>query len=704
MGAIGKSISRVDGRDKVSGRARYTADTPVADVTYAVVVLSTRPKARIVEFDLSAAQAAPGVVHIFTHRNTPKLASVRDYLLVSQHLLPLQDDRVLHEGQPVALVIADTLERAIEAARLVHVSYRDEPFAADFDAGVEYAEIAPAFFDVPAIKSIGDADAAWSQAAVRIRQTYLTADRHHNSIEPSCTLAVWNDDGSLLVYDATQGVVDVRNLLARALQMDPARVRVKNDYVGGGFGGKQFGWPHQYLAAMAARELRRPVKLVLTRAQGFTSHGHQPTTRQTVSLSSLEDGTLTGLRHDIIAAASHAGDYVEGAGWETAPLYASPNIMTTHSLVRLDRSAPWAMRSPIGGVGLVSVEIAMDELAHELGLDPVALRLKNYAEVNPADGRPFSSKKLRECYEIGAERFGWSKRPLAPRSLRDGRDLIGYGMATAILPAYRWPANARVSMDRDGQVLIETSTQEIGTGVQTALSQIAADVLGLPVERMTVSLGDTSLPAAPVTGASSATMSTGSAVHAAASKLKAQLAEAGATAAADYARVLRKLGIDERLSVESEWSATTTPSAIYSFGAIFAAVRVDEDIPVPRVSRIVAVYSAGRIVNPKTARSQMTGGIIWGLGQALLERSETDPGLGRFLSKNLAGYLVPVNADVPEIEVAFVEEFDSEASAFGARGIGELGPIGVGAAIANAVFHATGRRVRELPIRPEHLI
>lgn len=597
---IGRAIDRLDGPDKVCGRARYTADTLIANVTYAVIVPATRPKAWITAFDLSAAQAAPGVIHIFTYRNTPKLGSIRDYLLVSQHLLPLQDDRVVHEGQPVALVVADTLERAIEAARLVHVEYHDEPFAADFSAEQERAEIAPAFFDVPPIKSTGDVDAAWAEAEVGVRHTYATSDRHHNPIELSCTLAVGHDDGSLLVYDTTQGVVDTRNVLAKALQMDPALIRVKNDYVGGGFGCKHFGWPHQILAALAAREIKRPVKLMLTRAQAFTSHGHQPTTRQTVSLSARADGTLTGIRHDTVAAASPAGDHVEGAGWETAPLYASPNIMTTHSIVRLDRSAPWSMRSPFGGVGLVSVEIAMDELAHELGMDPLALRLKNYADANPPDGRPFSSKKLRECYEIGAERFGWSKRPNAPRSLRDGRDLIGHGMATAILPAYRWPAAARASIDRDGNVLIETSSQEIGTGTRTVLAQIAAEALGVPVERVTVLLGDTSLPASPVSGASSATMSAGSAVHAAATKLKAKLAEAGAY---------------ERLSAQGEWSPNTSPAAIYSFGAIFAEVRVDEDIPIPRVSRIVAVYSAGRIINPKTACSQMTGGIIWGIGR-----------------------------------------------------------------------------------------
>lgn len=347
----------------------------------------------------------------------------------------------------------------------------------------------------------------------------------------------------------------------------------------------------------------------------------------------------------------------------------------------------------------------MDELAYQLGMDPLELRLKNYAEADSRHGRPFSSKKLRECYEIGARRFGWSQRTMGPRTMREGNDLIGDGMATAILTAYRFPANARVSMDSSGQVLIETSTQEIGQGSRTVFVQIAADVLGIPIERVTLALGDTSLPAAPFSTASTTTMGVGSAVHDGALKLKQKLVQAGGNAPDGYVNALSKLGA-ERLSADGVWSpGEEQPSvSICSFGAIFVEVRVDQDIPIPRVNRVIAVYSAGKIINPKTARSQMTGGIIWGIGQALLKRSEMDPRLGRFLSKNLAGYLVPVNADVPEIDTSFVDEFDAHASPIGARGIGELGAVGIGAAIANAVFHATGVRVREVPIRPEHLM
>jgi xanthine dehydrogenase YagR molybdenum-binding subunit len=701
--SIGQAVSRLDGPAKVAGAARYAADTPVPDAAYAVIVPATRPKARITGFDLAAASAAPGVIGIFTHQNTPKLGEVT-VPLAGETVLPLQDDRIHYDGQAVALVVADSLERATEAARLVRVFYRKEPFAADFHASLDRGEVVEEFVGIPLNRTKGDVATAWSQADVRIEGTYRTADRHHGAIEPAATFAVWRD-GQLLVHDATQGVVDARTCLAQALHLDPEVIRVRSEFIGGGFGGKGWGWPYQILAAKAARELGCAVKLVLTRAQSFTAHGYQPATHQTVALSARADGTLTGMRHDTIAAGAFVGQHIEAAGWDSHPLYAWPAFSTSHRLVRLDRGSPAAMRSPFGGVGLVAIEIAMDELAYELGMDPLDLRLKNDADVDPSDGLPFSSKKLRECYEEGARRFGWSKRRFAPRSMRDGRDLVGYGMATALLRAFRFPAQARVSIDRPGQVFVETSTQDIGQGVSTVLPQIAADVLGVPVERVALALGDTALPVAPFTGGSSATMSVGSAVQDAAAKLRDRLFEAGANGPDGYAGALAARDI-EVLSADGAWSPEEdAPSAaLFSFGAIFVEVRVDVDIPIPRVSRVVGVYSAGRILNAKTARSQMTGGIIWGIGQALLERSETDPGLGRFLSKNLSGYLVPVNADVPEIDASFVEEFDPHASPLGARGIGELGAIGIGPAIANAVFHATSVRVREVPIRPEHLL
>ena len=700
--SIGAPIDRLEGAEKVTGRARYTADTPIKGVLHAVIVGSTRAHAQIAKIDVDAAQAAPGVLRVFTHLNTPKFGEVSG-LPLGQDLLPLQGDRVLYEGQPIALVVARSLETAMEAARLVKVVYREQPFETDFSAGLERAETRPTIFFWESDSHLGDVAAAWRSAEVGVQQTYRTSDRHHCTMEPSATLAVWQR-GKLTLFDSVQGVVDARAVIAKAMRLDPSQVRVKNDFIGGGFGCKGWVWPHQLLAAMAARELRKPVKLVLTRAQTFTSHGYQPATLQTLAISAQRDGQLTGIRHDSVLAGSYAGNHIEGTGIGTRSLYACPAISTTHRLVRVHRGDPTPMRAPLEGIGLVAAEIAMDELAYELRMDPIALRLKNYAEADPSDGKPFSSKKLRECYEQGAARFGWSRRTFEPRSMREGRDLIGYGMATALFSAFRQPSRARVSIDTQGIVLVETSTQEIGTGVRTVLPQIAAEALGVPVERVRFAWGDTDLPPAPMTAGSVSTGSGGAAVHDGALKLKAKLEAAGAKSSADYAEVVRRANV-ERLSADGVFMPPAESSkALFSFGAIFAEVRVDEQIPIPRVSRIVGVYSAGRIINPKTARSQMIGGLTWGIGQALLEHSAMDHRLGRFLSKNLAGYLVPVNADVADIDVSFVEEFDPEVNPVGARGIGELGAIGVGAAIANAVFHATGVRVRELPIRPEMLM
>jgi xanthine dehydrogenase YagR molybdenum-binding subunit len=700
---LGQEISRRDGPAKVTGAARYAADTRVAHAAYAVIVPATRPRARVTAIDLDEASKAAGVIHIFTHENTPKFGKIT-VVLADVSLPPLQDDTIRYEGQPVALVVAETLEQATAAARRVRVSYLAEPFDVDFLAGLDRSEPVSEFFGLPLDTSWGEPEASWREAEIRIEASYQTADRHHNPIETAATLALW-EDGRLTLHDATQGVTEQRDVLAQALDLDPARIRVSSGFIGGGFGAKLWGLPHQLLAAMAARELARPVKLVLTRAQSYTAHGYQPATRQRVALSAGPDGRLTSLRHDVTAAGAFIGDYMEAAGWDTHALYATPSFRITHRRRRLDRMSPTSMRSPFGGVGLVPVEIAMDELAHRLGMDPLALRLRNYAEVDPSGERPFSSKKLRECYEEGARRFGWTNRAAAPRAMREGRDLVGYGMATAVLRAFRFPAAARVSIDRSGRVLVETGAHDVGQGLSTVFRQIAADVLGLAIEGVDLSIGDSALPTSTFTGGSSTSMSAGSAVHRAAEGLRRRLAETGANDPDAYGAAVASLGV-ERLAADGEWAPAEDADApsIFSFGAVFAEVRVDRDIPIPRVSRVVGVYDAGRILNPRTARSQMSGGIIWGIGQALLEHSDMDVRLGRFLSKNLAGYLVPVNADVGEIDVSFVENFDHHASPLGARGLGELGAIGIGAAIANAVFHATGIRVRDVPIRPEHLL
>jgi xanthine dehydrogenase YagR molybdenum-binding subunit len=709
-GGIGAPLSRLDGPAKVTGAARYAADASPPAVAHAVLVGSTIANGRIRRIDVTAAAASPGVLAVLTHLDMPRLSYGEPP--AGQALMPMQGDEIHYEGQHVAVVVAETLDQAARAASRLAIDYERQPAEVDFRQRLDSGHPASSF-DEPDTR-VGDVDAALAAAPVRLDRTYSTADRHHHPIEPSATIADWQD-GKLTLHDATQWVWGVRTALARALAMPEEDVRVVSQYTGGGFGSKGYVWPHQLLAAVAARQVGRPVKLVLTRAQTFTAHGYQPASEQRLALGASRDGRLLALRHESFNPTSIDDDYVEFCAIASRTLYACPAIETRHRVVHVHRGVPTPMRAPHEGIAMVGLECAMDELAYELGIDPLELRLRNYAERHPTTGKPFSCKGLRECYRQGAERFGWARRPPRPRSIREGQRLVGWGMAGALMPTYRFGAKARVTLERDGGVLIEAGTQEIGTGVRTILPQIAADVLGLPPARVRVELGDTTLPETGGTFGSSTTMGVGSAVFDAAGKLERRLdelagqgGEAAAAQPAGYGDLLAKHGL-ERLAADGSWSPPgdsleSDEWAMHTFGAVFVEVEVDEQLPVPHLRRCLGVYSAGRIVNPKTARSQVLGGMTWGLGQALLERSEMDRGLGRYLSKNLAGYLVPVNADVPALEAWFVDEVDEHASPIGAKGIGELGAVGVGPAIANAVFHATGVRVRELPIRPERLL
>ncbi|WP_419993905.1 xanthine dehydrogenase family protein molybdopterin-binding subunit [Streptomyces boninensis] len=696
-------LRRPDGPLKLTGSAGYAADTTPAGTAHAAFVGATVPHGRVAAIDADAARRAPGVAAVLTHGDLPDLSGAQ----LAQSWVPLTDDRVRHEGQPLAIVLAETLEQARHAATLVHVEYAGIRPAAAFADAEDAVEATP--FLSPTDESTGDVDAALAAADTVLTRTYTTADRHHNPIEPSSTLAAWESADRLTVHDSSQGISSTQAMLATAFGLPTENVRVICPYIGGGFGCKGYPWPHQVLIAAAAKVAGRPVKLSLTRAEMFTSCGHQPTTLQTITLAAAADGRLGALRHHSANASSRDDDYPELVTEASGHLYAADAIELRRRVRHLDRPQPTPMRAPGAGMGMFALESAMDELAGELGIDPVELRLRNEPERDPLNGRPFSSRKLRECLVEGARRFGWAEaRQAEPRARKAGDALVGHGMAVSFMPTFRFPSSARVRIGADGTVTVASGTQEMGTGLPGVMTAIAAEALGVDPGVIEVSLGDTELPPAGMTAGSSSTMGVGSAVHLAATELRKKLEALEARsgpAAGGPAGLLRSAGADS-LEAEATWAPEEDAGpggspAGYStgvHGAVFAEVRVDEDLGLVRLERALAVYAAGRIINPLAARSQMTGGIVWGLGQALLEHSDFDPGLGRFRSKNLAGYVIPGNADVPAIDVHFLDDHDEHASPLGAKGIGEMGPVGVSAAIANAVFNATGVRVRDLPI------
>jgi xanthine dehydrogenase YagR molybdenum-binding subunit len=735
MTAIGQPISRVDGRLKVTGAARYTADIPLAGVAHAAIVHSTIANGRTLAIDTSAAEKAPGVLVVLTHHNMPRMNPVPWSHLrpQGQTYLPLQDDKIHYAGQPVAMVVAETLDQAAYAGRLIEVEYEvDSPVV--FRPPMAQEAVEPPQRMWPLSSVAGDAGKAIADAAVRIEGLYTMPDRHHNPMEPHATLAVWDDDGTLTLYDSTQMVVGTRKLASLVLDVPEEKIIVVCEFLGGGFGGKSWSWPHTLLAALAAKVVNRPVRVELTRAQMYSMAGHQAATVQTIALGADREGKLAGIRHDSVNPTSLFDDYVEYAAMASRHLWrASGGISTSHRVVHVNRNSPVVLRAPMEAQGHFALESAMDELAYATGIDPVELRLRNDTDTDPYSGRPFSTRALRECLTKGAARFGWDKRTPEPRSMRDGRYLIGQGVAAAIFTHWRWPGKARVTLNGGGSALVDAAAHDIGTGTYTVMAQVAADALGLTPDRVAVRLGDTRLPEShPAIGSSTMANATAAVMLAAqAARAKAvELALTGrdapfAGAAADdvivaegslslrrknlditYAELLARNGLSS-LAGEGDYDPVEEvngPKAIFSFSAVFAEVRVDPDLGLVRLNRFVGAYDAGRIINPKTARSQAIGGIIWGVGQALLEQSETDPVMGRFLNRNYSGYLVPTNADIPELDILFVGEFDEEASPLGAKGLGELTAVSVAPAIANAVYHATGKRVRDLPITVEKVL
>lgn len=729
MNTIGQPLDRTDGVLKVTGGARYAAEFPAAQLAHAVLVTSTIACGRVVSIDTTRADQMPGVLNVMTSRNAPRLPNEGQPEVsppAQRRLSLLQNDEVRYDNEPIAVVVADTLERAVDAASQLHITYAPTPAALHFSAAKTHGHPPASMIGGKADTERGDVEHGLRAGSVRIDAVYTTPMEHHNPMEPHAIMASW-DGPRLTLYDTTQGVASAKKAVATFLGIPPDDVHIISPFVGGGFGCKGSVWSHVVLCAMAARQVGRPVRLALTRPQMFGPVGGRPHTEQHLALAAREDGTITGLRHDTYSNTSTFEDWTETSGVITRMLYEVPNLATSHRLVPLNVGTPTFMRAPGETTGSFALESALDELAAALKMDPIALRLKNYAEIDPQERKPWSSKQLRECYHVGAERFDWSKRTHAPRSMRNGSTLIGMGMATATYPAHRSEASAFARILPDGSAVVASGTQDLGTGTYTVMTQVAADALGFPLERVSFALGDSSLPQAPVSGGSQSVASVSPAVREAARAARTRLIE---LARADAGSPVHGMSAADVIVVDGWVVARNDPSrrdpaaaviaragghpieghatakrgeeaqryAFHSFGAVFAEVHVDAALGTIRVPRIVAVYDVGRLLNEKTGKSQLMGGIVWGIGAALEEASELDPRYGRFVNANLAEYHVPVNADIGTIDVSVLDVPDPHINALGARGIGEIGITGVPAAIANAVYHATGVRVRDLPI------
>lgn len=696
---VGRPLDRIDGPGKVAGQVRYAAEEFGPGTLFAHVVQSTVAKGRVRAADTAAAKAVPAVVAVWTCLDAPRLArrQVAEYdqpalKVLSPPYHVLQDPAVRYRGQEVGLVVAETSLAARHAASLVRLEYEEGGAALGFAEDAE--AFTPDSLMVPLEPDYrrGDLAAGFAAAAAIVDAEYLTPAEHHAAIELGATVARF-EGGKLTVHTTTQDIHGARLCLANSLSLPMEDIRVICRYLGGGFGGKNGTWPHTVLAAFAARELGRPVRLELTRQQMFPLHGHRARHRQHVRLGATADGRFTALEHGISVQTDAARRFVEHTGEASPMLYAVPNVAVSHRGVACDIPAPTIMRAPGAAPGMFALESAVDELAAALGIDPVELRLRNEPATDPETGKPWSSRALAAALREGAGRFGWERRTAAPRSMRDGRHLVGYGVASATYPANRLPCGARVRLSADGTATVETAGTDIGTGTYTILAQVAADALGLPPDRVRVALGDSALPKSPGSGGSWGAVSHGTAVQEACAALRANLG--GAT---DLHGALKAKGLSEAVG-----EATATPpkekkTANHAFGAHFVEVRVDPDTLEVRVPRMLGVFGVGRLVNAKTARSQLMGGMVWGLGMALTEATVLDERLGHFVNADLAEYHVPVNADVRDVEVVVLEESDALVSPLGAKGLGEIGIVGMAAAIANAVHHATGVRVRELPI------
>jgi xanthine dehydrogenase YagR molybdenum-binding subunit len=734
----GLNRDRFDGKLKVTGRAKYSGDHDLPSLAFGYLIQSSISRGEIRAFDLSAAQESSGVIGIFTPFNSLKLYHPlgRDEGVISGDVMPLlQDAQVHYFGQTIGLVVAESFEQARDAAALVKVIYEPEPAVVTLESGMAKAYQPPVVDQIPASWSVletgvSSIDDTLRQAEVSIAQEYTSPIQHHNPMEPHATTAIWEDD-RLTVYDATQWMRGQQRNLAAVLGTDDDHVRVICPFVGGGFGCKGSMWMHSPLTAAAARVLNRPVKTILTREQMYSAVGHRPAVLQKIELGATRDGVLRAVKHEAFSSTATAKEFIEAAAHRTSRyLYKSPNIFVSQHLVPLDIAPDTFMRAPGETPGMYALESAMDELAVKLGIDPIELRIKNHADIYPGRNVPFSSKHLLECYQRGAEKFGWAKRNPKSQTSKNGDWWVGQGMATALYPAHRSSASAKIRLQADGYVAVSSATHDLGTGMYTVLAIVGAQSLDLPYERVRAVLGDSALPPAPVAGGSQSTASVGPAVVAAAELVKKKLIEVtlkdqkspflGAKpeelsyAAGEIRRNGKSLSFDQvlaalgRSAIEATGSAAPGDEeheyAFSSFGAQFCEVKVHSLTGEVRVNRFSSVMDVGTVVSEKTARNQIMGGIVFGIGMALLEGTQYDARTGWIANRNIAEYLVPTNADIPAIDVEFINRPDLEFNSIGVRGMGEIGITGTPAAVANAVYHATGKRIRRLPIRPEHLL
>lgn len=737
---IGKSANRVDGPLKVSGAAKYSAEFAVPDLNYGVVVSSPIARGRILGFpNLEQVLALPGVRQVFTHENVPRQAwfdrAYKDDIAPGgSPFRPLQSDKVMFSQQPVALVVADTFELARYVSSILQVEYKEEKHETDIESQRDKGHPpgkGKSGYKPPS--SRGNADKALRKAEHRIRHEYIHGTQHHNPMELYACTVHYHPDGRLTIYDKTQGVLNCQQYVTKVFGLGKEQARVINLFNGGAFGSGLRPQYELFMSVMAALELQCSVRVTLTRQQMF-SIGHRPHSLQTVELGTNADGTLAGLKHYCLHETSRFEEYTENVVNWSGMLYQCDHVTLSNQVAPLDVYTPQDMRAPGAATGLFALEVAMDEMAYAAGLDPLDFRLRNYAERDQSENLPFSSKRLRECYRQGAEKFGWDGRPLQPRSMRQGRKLVGWGMAGGVWDAQMQKAAAKASISADGQLTVTSAAGENGTGTYTIMTQIAAETLGLPLEAVSFQLGDTNMPAAPVQGGSWTAASVGTAVQQAclavgekllklAKKMDDSPLKGAELEDVEFVNGLIRLRQAPEQSVvlrdvlqtsgerQIEADSTALPNllnmarySMHSHNAVFAEVEVDEELGTIHVTRVVNALAIGRVLNPKTARSQVLGSVVWGISMALMEETVTDHRFGRYMNHNLSEYHVPTNADVRDIEVIFVEEEDPHLNPLGVKGVGELGLLGVAAAINNAVFHATGKRVRDLPIYIDKLL